>query len=282
MTTRAKLVIPKDKFIQLLKSRIKKGILIKEFIIDHKVATEKHRIDIETWNEINNDIFHNSFDTFPNDYTNGYRSDDDLLLKLVPSSWGWSEFYRIIEDKIDRLEKLIERADYMKEISSVADNVNLVSKTNQSEMESNDKRVFIVHGHDDAVKHHVARVISSFGLQPIILHEQPNAGLTILEKFERDANVDFAIVLLTADDLGGKSESTLRRRARQNVVFELGYFFGLLSRKRVMALVEDGVEKPSDIDGLVYCRIDTEGAWRFKVGQELKAAGFSIDLNKLH
>src|SRR5438094_3251544 len=63
-------------------------------------------------------------------------------------------------------------------------------------------RVFLVHGHDGAAKHEVARFCEHLGLQPIVLHEQANEGRTIIEKFEGHANVDFAIVLLTTDDIG--------------------------------------------------------------------------------
>ena len=56
--------------------------------------------------------------------------------------------------------------------------------------------VFIIHGRDDGTKDTVARFIEKLGLNLIILHEQPNQGQTIIEKFERHAEVAFAIALL--------------------------------------------------------------------------------------
>jgi predicted nucleotide-binding protein len=58
----------------------------------------------------------------------------------------------------------------------------------------------------------------------IVLHEQPNAGRTIVEKFEDySADTSFAVVLLTADDHGGvRTSSGMHLRGRQNVIFELG------------------------------------------------------------
>jgi predicted nucleotide-binding protein len=44
--------------------------------------------------------------------------------------------------------------------------------------------VFIVHGHDGPAKVELARFIERAGLNAVILHEQPNAGRTIIEKFE--------------------------------------------------------------------------------------------------
>jgi predicted nucleotide-binding protein len=100
------------------------------------------------------------------------------------------------------------------------------------------KRVFIVHGHASEAKESLARFLERVGLEPIILHEQPNSGRTIIEKFEVYADVGFAVVLLTPDDVGAPKDAPteLKPRARQNVIAELGYFYGKLSRHRVCAL----------------------------------------------
>ena len=70
-------------------------------------------------------------------------------------------------------------------------------------------------------------------------------------------------------------------RARQNVVFEMGFFFGALGRERVAVLYEEGVELPSDVDGLVYILLDRSGAWKTAVSREITAAGFQVDLKAL-
>ncbi|MCK8462726.1 nucleotide-binding protein [Aliiroseovarius sp. S1339] len=146
-------------------------------------------------------------------------------------------------------------------------------------------RVFVVHGHDDAILHQVTRLLERLQLKPIVLREQPNKGRTIIEKFESNADVDFAVVLMTADDMGASldsaSEGDYCPRARQNVVLELGYFFARLKRQGTCVLKSQGVETPSDIFGVVYTEIDSAGAWQTILGKELKAAGFDIDLNKL-
>lgn len=145
------------------------------------------------------------------------------------------------------------------------------------------KKVFIVHGHDVETKESVARFIERLRLEPIILHEQPNSGRTIIEKFEVFSDVGFAIVLLTPDDVGGTATNSqsLKPRARQNVILELGYFMGKLSRFRVCALYKHGVEIPSDYQGVLYVELDAAGAWRTKLAQELVQANFSIDLEGL-
>lgn len=143
-------------------------------------------------------------------------------------------------------------------------------------------KVFIVHGHDGGAKETVARFISQLGLDPIILHEQPSQGRTIIEKFENHSDVGYAIVLITPDDIGSsiKEPENTRQRARQNVVFEFGYFLGKLGRRKVAGLVKGDIEVPSDYSGVLYIPIDEAGAWRFLLIKELKGVGYDVDANK--
>lgn len=143
-------------------------------------------------------------------------------------------------------------------------------------------KVFIVHGHDEAARETTARFVEKLGLVAVILHEHPSKGRTIIEKFEDYADVSFAIVLLTPDDIGAPSENpqNLLPRARQNVIFELGYFIGALGRDRVVALYKKDVKIPSDYQGVVFIPFDEAGSWKLALAKELKTAGMNIDLNK--
>lgn len=145
------------------------------------------------------------------------------------------------------------------------------------------RTVFVVHGHDEAVKQSVARFLEKLDLSAVILHEQPNKGRTTIEKFEAHSDVGFAVVLLTPDDLGtvASSPHKLQQRARQNVILELGYFIGKLGRSRVCALYTEGVEIPSDIHGVVYIPYDTAGAWKVGLAKEISAAGIAVDMNRV-
>ena len=143
-------------------------------------------------------------------------------------------------------------------------------------------RIFIVHGHSEAIREATARFISKLKLEPVILHEQPNKGRTIIEKIVDYADVGFAVVLLTGDDKGATKESpndSLRLRARQNVILELGFFIGHLGRERVAAIYEPGVELPSDYDGVLWIECDGAGAWKLQLAREIKASGIVIDMN---
>jgi predicted nucleotide-binding protein len=147
-------------------------------------------------------------------------------------------------------------------------------------IKANTRDVFIIHGHDHGTKETVARFIAKLNLNPIILHEKPNKGRTIIEKFEANAEVAYAIALLTPDDIGAAKlePGKYHDRPRQNVVFEFGYFIGRLGRERVCGLVKGDVEIPSDYDGVVYISLD-DGAWRSELIRELKASGIEVDAN---
>jgi predicted nucleotide-binding protein len=142
-------------------------------------------------------------------------------------------------------------------------------------------RVFVVHGHDEAARESVARFLERLNCTVIVLHEMANHGRTIVEKFEAHADVDFAVVLLTADDVGHSvaDPSGSKPRARQNVIFELGYFIGRLGRSRVCALHRSDVELPSDMHGVVYVPLDNGDKWKLGLMREMKASGIDIDVN---
>ena len=91
------------------------------------------------------------------------------------------------------------------------------------------------------------------------MSKQIKEGRTIIEKFENYSNVDFAVAIWTADDIGkAKNEEHLKDRARQNVIFETGFFIGKIGRQNVIVLYETGVEIPTDYSGVDLC----EGARR--------------------
>ena len=170
-------------------------------------------------------------------------------------------------------------------LQQVIKQLSTPSKEEKKEERPLKERVFIVHGHNNEIKEMVARFVEKLGAAAIILHEQPNEGRTIIEKFESHASVDYAVVLLTGDDAGGPKHlsetNELALRARQNVIFELGFFTAKLGRERIAVLYEEGVEVPSDYSGIIYIPIDSQGIWKFSLGKEFKTAGLHIDINNI-
>ena len=202
------------------------------------------------------------------------------------SAWGEAgrggshsnQYWKGLEDAKTLLQSLIEEIEEYWEDEDKPTSQTVLTATTDS---SDSREVFIVYGHDEAAKESVARFIEKLELKPVILHEKPNEGRTIIEKFEDHADVGFAVVLLTPDDVGalvGK-EDKLKPRARQNVILELGFFLGKLGRKRVCALYKD-IEIPSDYKGVLFIPMDKNNGWQLSLAKEIKAAGIEIDLNK--
>lgn len=150
--------------------------------------------------------------------------------------------------------------------------------TNETKNKQNNDKVFIVHGRDNQAKLEAENMIHRNGLEPVVLDRSVNSGLTLIEKFEKCSDVKYVIVLLTPDDIGALiekdkqlSELNLQFRARQNVIFELGYFYGKLGRSKVCCIQNAKVELPSDIKGIAYLSYQkTVDEIEHKLMQEIK------------
>ena len=93
----------------------------------------------------------------------------------------------------------------------------------------------------------------------------------------------FAIVIMTPDDVGGLAGEGQSYRARQNVIFEMGFFIGQLGLERVAALiVGPDIEKPSDYDGVVYIAYDQRGGWKLDLAREFSALRIPFDPSKTY
>ena len=194
-------------------------------IYDKTSEQEFHSL-YSKWREYNIDLLSYSFKISENKYVLEYEDKvrERFLSDMVEES------KEDIKNQITVLESIIERLDLITEKEE--------GKTNSKTETTNTNKVFIVHGHNETIKEKVARLLEKLNLEPIILHEQTNNGNTIIEKFEQHSDsVNFAIILLTADDEGKASkEDNYKPRARQNVILEMGYFYGKLGRNRVFLL----------------------------------------------
>lgn len=227
------------------------------------------------WDDFNTDFLKRTFNNSENEYKKEYEAAYHLG-NIFGSDDVVGDQKKTIKQKIGKLESIIERL-----VIIPCDKQEEIIDTHNSTQLSN--KVFIVHGHDSLMKETTARTLSKLGLDPIILHEQPDGGRTIIEKFEENSSeVGYAIILLTADDEGkAKKETDMKARARQNVVFEMGYFIGKLGRKKVLLLLENGVEKPGDLDGVVYTPIDANDGWKLKLVKELKACKYNVSADNI-
>ena len=295
--------MPKQKVVDLLRKQIEQSdVLLQYQVPSHQVmrgydtfgggghaakeydkeAQNAFFNEFRKWDARNEEIFTRAFVDANNTDLDGYRQT------------GRSYFFTdVVEEQKEIITKLVAY------LQGFIDRIDLIpcdtesAMTKKSKVEMSVDKVFIVHGHGELAKITAARTLEQLGLTPIILHEQEDYGNTIIEKFESNAtDVGFAVVLLTADDMGisrkdiEKSNTENRepkasKRARQNVVFEMGYFMGKLDRAHVFLLLEDGVEKPGDLDGIVYTPIDSEGMWKIKLAKRLKAVGYKVNTDAI-
>ncbi len=243
--------------------------------------TEEHKrwmAEFEKWSDYNKEYLKQSFSIPDNEYCHDYVRCGQAMFFTTGSDIV-QLYKKELDDKIEFLESLVQKSSLLPSDVSVKDSKN-------AEQPIKSKRVFIVHGHDSAIRTQVELLVKNLGYEPVVLFKQPNQGCTIIEKIEREAgDVAFAIVLYTSCDLGNSKEEAIQNkmnpRARQNVVFEHGYMCAMLNRRNVCALVEGGVEIPGDISGIVYISYDENGAWQLSVAKEMKSAGLDVDLNRL-
>ena len=208
-------------------------------------------------------------------FTNQYLSGHILYRELLEVLESYkTKTLLSLSDSIGTLKAIASDSEFFRQSTSTQSNMEEIITM----AHSND--IFIVHGHDEGAKEEVARFTEKIGLTAIILNEQANSGKTLIEKFEKYSNVGFAIILYTPCDKGkAQNDPKYKSRARQNVVFEHGYFVAKLGRERVCTLKKHDVEWPSDLSGIAYIPMDNQ--WKYKVIDELKAAGYSVSKDSI-
>ena len=288
----APLVIPKDRFIELLTAQIEKGKELLEINVpaatfndpymgysrrpvesmEYDEAAEKEFSEkYKRWHDRNKEVYRSSFSVPNSIYFHEYEMQQGYHLVYDDTIKIYKED---IADFINQMQADIERVDLMKcevidekEGSTIAMTKIEVAKK---------KRIFVVHGHDTKVRNEVELFVRSIEYEPIILCKRADMGDTIIEKIEREAkDVCYAIVIYTSCDLGkDKNDAEL-------VVFEHGFMCAHLGRSHVCALLEEGVEQPGDLKGVVYKPLDAAGAWKYQIADEMKAVGLEVDKNKI-
>lgn len=276
------LIVDKATLKTKLSEIITAGKELSERSITNVPELEKNQKDFYNWEDYNSEYLKQVFNNENNQYKRTYDDTNKFYGLFSNADDSPNQKLKELKDKISNkvtvLERLLDKVDLLK--SDIEEPLPLVA--NPKSVDSSNNNIFIVHGHNVAVQQSVARTLEKLGLNPIILSEKPNAGNTIIEKFEVNSDVGFAIILLTDDDEGkSKTDIDLKSRARQNVILELGYFIGRLGRKRILPLYSEGVELPNDIHGLLYIPIDKAETWKFALVRELKEAGYSVDANSI-
>lgn len=152
--------------------------------------------------------------------------------------------------------------------------------------------VFIVHGHDEKAVKELEEIVVEAGYTPKYLRDFGTGSETLISKLNKATECSYAIIILTPDDWGTEQKkidevmndfkravdsgrkidavmaltyfdrfiSPFKYRARQNVIFELGFFKAELGDEYVAVLLKKHRDIewdfPSDIHGGYYIEFE--------------------------
>jgi predicted nucleotide-binding protein len=252
---------------------------------------------IEEGNTFTYENFSTKSGGYPHAFTAEYYAWKTKVESFILSNFGKSSAFYEAFKKGDDVAVFGNGPDqFSKQITMMLAALNAIIDTLEFEPATEDSnpisiklnnKVFIVHGHDEQLKHQLEIFLTELGLEPIVLHRKADEGLTVIEKFEKHSDVGYAFILLTPDDIAyhareeDKLEANRKKelRARQNVVFEFGYFIGKLGRQRVCCLYKECVVLPSDISGMIYKKVhNSVEEVAFSILKDLKAVGYHVAL----
>lgn len=194
------------------------------------------------------------------------------------------DYSKRLDKKVNRLDSIIDRITLFPVVGG-AKEAESADRSGVEAETTNSKKVFVVHGRDDAAKANLEAFLREIGLAPIVLHRQADEGMTVIEKFEKHSDVRYAFILLTPDEVAflvsesGKADNDRNKelRARPNVIFEWGYFVGKLGRSRVCCISTGDVTVPSDMNGLVTKRYTSAvDEVAYSIIKDLRAAGIDV------
>ncbi len=157
---------------------------------------------------------------------------------------------------------IVENIDYILEVRS---NYRIGEKQEETEKAH---RVFITHGRSKEWYKVQSYLEKDLAYPTLELAQEANLGRTVLQKLSEESDkCTCAIIVMTGDDIIGDE-----KRARENVMHEIGFFEGRYGLQNKILLHEEGVNIPSNIHGLVYISFpkDTVEATFGGIQRELK------------
>ena len=269
---------------QQIEDRMEKGRELRARNVSDSAQYEALSNDYEKWNKFNKQLLKTLFTN--DELEREYSSWGPMIISVYEHSLAQkiAERYEDIEEKIHRLDSVVDRLEIIPLAMDVGTEV-VQSPSRRQGTAAESKKVFIVHGRDEAAKTNLEVFVIENGLEPVVLHRQADEGMTIIEKFEKHSDVGYAFILLTpdevaylaAEDTKPDDERKKELRARPNVIFEFGYFVGKLGRSKVCCLYTGGVTLPSDVSGMIYKsynnNVEEVG---YSIQKDLKAAGYNL------
>lgn len=280
------LQVPRKEAEENVRSQIKKG----REILRLKIRSEEDLLEAGTkrreWSDYNDELLRRIANT-DDLYMAYHRRPATTIVKTDPDPFVQRVlgFFSHLTTTIECLEPVLDLLEQIPEPTDLPEPEILPSSTASAPAPAPvlSNRVFIVHGHDQKAKQAITRFTRNLGLDAIDVYYLAAGGRTLGKIFKENSDVGFAVVLLTADDVGAAKgkEDVLRDRARQSVILELGFFIGKLGTERVRALKRGNLELPSDFLGVLWISMDASNAWHLELAREMKEAGLDINLSKL-
>lgn len=179
------------------------------------------------------------------------RQADDLRDHFWPRLQRWLSDYPYIVERIARLRQFASSVSSLRDVAGARPNIGALPIRH---MRLRSLPVMMVHGHDRNAVLEVKDFLRARYpfVDPVMMALETLGGTTLPEKFERlAAEARGAIAILTPDDIGAaRAAATPNARARQNVVLEIGWFWGRLGRSRCLLLSQGTLEIPSDLSGV--------------------------------
>jgi predicted nucleotide-binding protein len=278
------LAVPREEAKRRLVERIERGQQLTKAQINTEDALEAAEHDYHKWSAFNTELLKQLFTT--DALSKEYAWWGIAVMGMEHQSLGGkiAKHHESVTEKLRRLDSIVERLELYPLAPSVQ--VTEVAKhSSSSDTGSRNKKVFVVHGHDEIAKTNLEVFLHEIGLEPIVLHRQADEGLTVIEKFEKHADVGYAFIILTPDEIAylAKEEwltddkRKKEHRARPNVIFEFGYFVGKLGRSRVCCIYTGDVTLPSDVNGLIYKKFERSvEEVAYGITKDLKASGYDV------
>lgn len=275
---------PLDEVKSRLNERLESGRMLMQRQVTNEDQLEDLKKEYGKWNIFNVELLKQLFSTeqLANEYNSTTIGPMVVGMYHVESlGEKIGKFRDSLDTRLHRLDTIIDRSVLFAAPSGNAQAVNSQSENARYDT----KKVFIVHGRDDAAKANLEAFVREVGLEPIVLHRQADEGQTVIEKFEKHSKVGYAFILLTPDEVAylasesskPEAERNTERRARPNVIFEWGYFVGRLGRSRVCCISTGQVVVPSDMSGLVTKRYQSSvDEVAYSIIKDLRAAGYKI------
>jgi predicted nucleotide-binding protein len=115
-------------------------------------------------------------------------------------------------------------------------------------------KVFITHGKNRKVWDQIKEIVSYGNYQPVIAQENETVAKPVPDKVMDDMRAcSAAVIHVSSEGMYKDANGKERPKINDNVLIEIGAAMALYKRNFIL-VVEDGLDLPSNLQGLYQCR----------------------------